>query len=70
MKLRCSPANGQEARWQANTLCGYGCLASLPEGASGCTTVELKTNFLGAAREGKLTAAVFRCTQLVLWPRG
>ncbi|SKT46736.1 hypothetical protein [Mycobacteroides abscessus] len=35
-----------------------------------CTTVELKTNFLGAAREGKLTAAVFRCTQLVLWPRG
>ncbi|WP_368948964.1 phenylacetic acid degradation protein [Mycobacteroides abscessus subsp. massiliense] len=54
-------------------MCGYGCLASLPEGASGCTTVELKTNFLGAAREGKLTArtaAVFRCTQLVLWPRG
>ncbi|WP_313882825.1 phenylacetic acid degradation protein [Mycobacteroides abscessus] len=48
-------------------MCGYGCLASLPEGAS---TVELKTNFLGAAREGKLAAAVFRCTQLVLWPRG
>lgn len=36
----------------ADTLTGYGVMASLPEGASGFTTVELKTNFLGTAREG------------------
>nr|WP_109557212.1 hotdog domain-containing protein [Mycobacteroides abscessus] len=51
-------------------MCGYGCLASLPEGASGFTTVELKTNFLGAAREGKLTAAavpVHRGRSTQLW---
>ncbi|GLY66401.1 hypothetical protein Atai01_30200 [Amycolatopsis taiwanensis] len=79
----------------ADTLCGSGCAASLPTGASGFTTVELKTTVLAAAREGFLhcratsvhsgrstqlwdatvtddqarTVAVFRCTQLVLWPR-
>ncbi|MEU6263550.1 PaaI family thioesterase [Saccharopolyspora shandongensis] len=79
----------------ADTLCGYGCATSLPPGASGFTTVELKTNFLAAAREGVLhcransvhsgrstqlwdatvthgqdrTVAVFRCTQLILWPQ-
>jgi 1,4-dihydroxy-2-naphthoyl-CoA hydrolase len=36
----------------ADTACGFGCLMSLPEGASGFTTVELKANFLGTAREG------------------
>ena len=36
----------------ADTLCGYGCVASLPEGATGFTTLELKTNFLGTARSG------------------
>jgi uncharacterized protein (TIGR00369 family) len=36
----------------ADTSCGYGCLATLPQGAKGFTTVELKTNFLGTAREG------------------
>ena len=36
----------------ADTSCGYGCLAALPEGAKGFTTVELKSNFLGTAREG------------------
>ncbi len=40
----------------ADTVCGYGCLASLPEGASGFTTIELKTNFLGTALEGTLIA--------------
>jgi uncharacterized protein (TIGR00369 family) len=40
----------------ADTTCGYGCFISLPEGATGFTTVELKTNFLGTAREGLLTA--------------
>ena len=78
----------------ADTVCGYGCLASLPEGASGFTTIELKTNFLGTALEGEIVAeanlvhggrttqvwdavvradgrtlALFRCTQLVLYPR-
>jgi 1,4-dihydroxy-2-naphthoyl-CoA hydrolase len=78
----------------ADTSCGYGCVARLPEGASGFTTVELKANFLGTAREGAIECrasplhlgrttqvwdavvsastgriAVFRCTQMVLWPR-
>ena len=78
----------------ADTACGYGCVASLPEGAAGFTTIELKTNFLGTARAGELrcratlshggrttqvwdavvedthdkTVALFRCTQLVLYP--
>ena len=81
----------------ADSACGYACVCALPEGASGFTTVELKTNFLGTAREGEVvvtrarpvhagrttqvwdaevvnettgkTMAVFRCTQMVLWPR-
>jgi 1,4-dihydroxy-2-naphthoyl-CoA hydrolase len=36
----------------ADTSCGYGCVAALPQGAKGFTTVELKANFLGTAREG------------------
>lgn len=38
----------------ADTCAGYGCLATLPEGASGFTTVELKSNHLGTAREGTI----------------
>jgi uncharacterized protein (TIGR00369 family) len=80
----------------ADTLCGYGCIASLPEGASGFTTIETKSNHLGTAHEGAIAVtatllhggrttqvwdaqitdeatgraiAVFRCTQLVLYPR-
>jgi 1,4-dihydroxy-2-naphthoyl-CoA hydrolase len=80
----------------ADTLCGYGCVANLPDGASGFTTVEVKSNFIGTATEGTLirtatmahggrttqvwdapvvhqesgkTIALFRCTQMVLWPR-
>jgi 1,4-dihydroxy-2-naphthoyl-CoA hydrolase len=79
----------------ADTSCGYGCVAALPEGAKGFTTIELKSNFLGTAREGRLTCeciaehlgrttqvwsatvngpdgkrmALFRCTQMILWPR-
>ncbi|WP_296599423.1 PaaI family thioesterase [Phenylobacterium sp.] len=80
-----------------DSACGYGCMASLPEGASGFTTIEIKTNYLGTAKEGERVAcearlvhggrmtqvwdaeavnettgktiAVFRCTQMVLWPR-
>jgi uncharacterized protein (TIGR00369 family) len=80
----------------ADTSCGYGCVAHLPQGASGFTTVELKTNFVGTAREGAIVClarpvhlgrttqvwdaevtlegtetriALFRCTQMVLWPK-
>jgi uncharacterized protein (TIGR00369 family) len=40
----------------ADTLCGYGCVLNLPAGASGFTTVELKSNHLGTAVEGKVLA--------------
>lgn len=39
----------------ADTACGFGCTISLPEGASGFTTAELKANFIGTAREGGVT---------------
>jgi len=38
----------------ADTACGYGCIAHLPEGAENFTTGELKCNFLGTAREGTI----------------
>lgn len=79
----------------ADTCAGYGCLASLPQGAIGFTTIELKSNHLGTARDGTVdcvatvvhsgrttqvwdatlthresgkTLALFRCTQLILYP--
>jgi uncharacterized protein (TIGR00369 family) len=79
----------------ADTSCGYACVANLPQGASGFTTLELKSNFLGTAKEGAIFCratpvhlgrttqvwdavvtvegtekriALFRCTQMVLWP--
>ena len=36
----------------ADTTCGFGTRLHLPEGATGFTTIELKTNFLGTLREG------------------
>jgi uncharacterized protein (TIGR00369 family) len=81
----------------ADSCCGFGCVASLPPGASGFTTIELKSNFLGTARRGEVvttaarlihggrttqvwdaevtleggkTIALFRCTQLLLYPKG
>jgi len=39
----------------ADTACGYGCLLNLPEGGTGFTTIELKTNFLRSAKEGTIT---------------
>jgi uncharacterized protein (TIGR00369 family) len=39
----------------ADTACGYGCIASLPEGGTGFTTIELKSNFFRTAREGTVT---------------
>jgi uncharacterized protein (TIGR00369 family) len=38
----------------ADTSCGYACVANLPPGTSGFTTLELKSNFLGTAREGAI----------------
>jgi uncharacterized protein (TIGR00369 family) len=38
----------------ADTACGYGTRLALPEGAVGFTTIELKSNFLGTARDGVL----------------
>lgn len=40
----------------ADTCCGYACVAHLPEGAKNFTTVELKSNHVGTAREGKIIA--------------
>ncbi len=80
----------------ADTTCGYGTIFDLPGEAQNFTTIELKTNFLGTAREGAIacvgtrvhggrttqiwdaevtdessgkTIALFRCTQLILYPR-
>ena len=39
----------------ADTSCGYGTFVSLPEGAAGFTTIELKTNFLGTKLAGVIT---------------
>lgn len=38
----------------ADTCAGYGCVAHLPEGATGFTTVELKSNHLGTALAGTI----------------
>lgn len=80
----------------ADTCCGYGCVVNLPAGASGFTTVELKSNHLGTTLEGTIdcvarpahvgrttqvwdatvthresgrTLVLFRCTQMVLYPK-
>eukprot|EP01133_Synstelium_polycarpum_P012494 gene12494-14666_t len=38
----------------ADTCCGFGCFAKLPKGATGFTTIEMKTNFLGTSTVGTL----------------
>jgi uncharacterized protein (TIGR00369 family) len=40
----------------ADSACGYGCILNLPDGATGFTTVELKTNFLRTAQPGATIA--------------
>lgn len=40
----------------ADTATGYGTVASLPEGAVGFTTIELKSNHIGTVSEGGLVA--------------
>ena len=41
----------------ADTCAGYGCIANLPPGATGFTTIELKSNHLGTAREGTIVGS-------------
>ncbi|HEY6643042.1 PaaI family thioesterase [Povalibacter sp.] len=80
----------------ADTSAGFGCSANLPPDANGFTTIELKSNHLGTARDGTIeciaraahmgrttqvwdatvthretgkTIALFRCTQMVLYPK-
>jgi uncharacterized protein (TIGR00369 family) len=78
----------------ADSCCGFGCMLHLPEGAQSFTTIEIKSNHLGTARDGRVeceakpvhqgrttqvwdatvtaagkTIALFRCTQMILWPK-
>lgn len=80
----------------ADSACGHGCIAHLPEDAESFTTVELKSNHLGTARSGTICCvaramhigrttqvwdaevthaqtgkriALFRATQMILYPR-
>lgn len=80
----------------ADSACGYGAIVSKPPEAVSFTTIELKANFLGTAREGAVacearlvhggrttqvwdaevkdaatgkTIALFRCTQMLLYPK-
>jgi 1,4-dihydroxy-2-naphthoyl-CoA hydrolase len=41
----------------ADTCAGYGCIVNLPPGATGFTTIELKSNHLGTALEGTIAAS-------------
>jgi uncharacterized protein (TIGR00369 family) len=41
----------------ADTCAGYGCIVNLPPGATGFTTIELKSNHLGTAKEGTILAS-------------
>ena len=38
----------------ADTACGLATRALLPEGSAGFTTIELKSNFLGTVRQGRI----------------
>jgi 1,4-dihydroxy-2-naphthoyl-CoA hydrolase len=80
----------------ADTAAGYACMTNLPEGANSFTTIEIKSNHLGTARNGTIrctakpahvgrttqvwdvvvsnaengkTIALFRCTQMILYPK-
>ena len=44
----------------ADTACGYGALAGLPDGASGFTTVELKSNHVGTINHGPVRVVATR----------
>jgi 1,4-dihydroxy-2-naphthoyl-CoA hydrolase len=40
----------------ADSLCGYGTVANIRDGATGFTTIELKSNFFSTALEGRVFA--------------
>src|SRR5512145_2893080 len=44
----------------ADTTCGYGTFTDLPNGAQNFTTIELKSNFLGTARQGGIACVATR----------
>jgi len=44
----------------ADTACGYGTFSDLPAEANNFTTIELKSNFLGTARDGLITCTATR----------
>ena len=44
----------------ADTTCGYGTFSDLPQGAGNFTTLELKSNFLGTARQGGIACTATR----------
>jgi 1,4-dihydroxy-2-naphthoyl-CoA hydrolase len=44
----------------ADSACGYGTMFDLPSDAKGFTTIELKSNFLGTARDGTLICEATR----------
>jgi 1,4-dihydroxy-2-naphthoyl-CoA hydrolase len=44
----------------ADTACGYGTFTDIPKGANNFTTIELKSNFLGTAREGSIACVATR----------
>ena len=44
----------------ADSACGYGTMFDLPDGASGFTTIELKTNFTGTALDGVISCEAVR----------
>jgi len=41
----------------ADTCAGYGCILILPPGATGFTTLELKSNHLGTAKQGTIVGS-------------
>ena len=43
----------------ADTACGYGTVRNLPDDASGFTTIELKSNFLGTTLEGDVVCTAW-----------
>lgn len=54
----------------ADTACGVGCFACLPEGAVGFATMEVKSNLLGSARDGTLQCsakAIHRGRSTQVW---
>ncbi len=80
----------------ADTTCGNATIAHLPKGATGFTTIELKSNHISTVHEGGIACiataqhlgrsthvwdavvtdqatgkkiALFRCTQMILWPK-